>query len=434
MGPARLCGARHMIPGIAGNPYLGVYTPKHLFRRGADGWILLPRDHSTLWIDEERTEQASLPGDPVWWIGDKSPSQNHFSAVSSAARGRLYRWPASAVLAGSPRNLLKRTEALDSWDVFGGESSVTPGIDDPFGGTNAFRLTGVSNLGRVRVPGQTVITTGTYTMTLYARTISGSGIRFFPNGGVTPFTSEWQRYEVPVVYGGISTEFQFRLRPGPPDIVDVYLPQLQVGSSALPYQRVGNNFWDVSEDGYPDCWGIGHDGVTTQYLSTRGIPLFRDGRIAACVAQTKFNDIGGNGIVLASQTTGSTDNAFALYAPATNQSYVSRYRTTANLQASTSIIYPAQHSAILSSRVESNLPCSITLRVNNDEDILAQGVGGGTLNSLTWSLGAFRGGTLPFNGIVWGSIMVADDPEPDIWEIGARQWLSDNAMGGILAI
>src|SRR5690606_28079649 len=146
----RLYGARRMIPGIAANPYQGRPTsPRHLFRARQDGWILHPKDHSSLWIDEARTQQATLPGEPVWWIGDKSPNRNHFGAVSSAARGRLYRWAASAVLEGYPRNLLTDTENLSVWATAGGEVSVATGVVDPDGGNTAFEVTGVSGNGRL---------------------------------------------------------------------------------------------------------------------------------------------------------------------------------------------------------------------------------------------------------------------------------------------
>src|SRR5690606_11572972 len=102
--PSRIIGWPKFIhPGWFKMLEAGAFVPypKRLFYTGADGVVLNPSEHSTLWIDEAKTQQATLPGDPVWWIDDLSGNDNHFAAVNSAARGRLVRWPASAVLENS---------------------------------------------------------------------------------------------------------------------------------------------------------------------------------------------------------------------------------------------------------------------------------------------------------------------------------------------
>ena len=423
-----------MIPGIAGNPYLGPYTPKHLFRRGADGWILLPRDHSTLWIDEERTEQATLPGDPVWWIGDKSSNQNHFGATSSAARGRLLRWPVSAALAGAPRNQLTNTEALDLWITSSGETSVTAGETDPLGGNTAFRVVGVEGQGRLVQSSSRITLNANGTLKIFAKSLSGTPrFRFYAAGAITSqivVTTDWAEYEVPITTSDVNSNLaQIRVDVG--SEVAFWRPQFQVIPGG--YQRVGAGVYDVTEDGYPDCWGIGFDGVTTQYLSTRGIPLFKGGRMRALMAQTKLAATPAVGTLLTNETASGSDNSVVVFAPVGSQQYRARYKATANTDIDTADAgYASPHSSLVDVGVNSAAG-SVSLRINDDSP-LSGGSSPGAIIGNNWLIGNRPGVAQRYDGILWGSIMVAEEPDPDMWEIGARQWLSDNAMGGILAI
>lgn len=416
-------------------PLVDPFAPGKLFVRGADGWWHDISDMSTLWVDQARTQHPTSPGDVVWWIDDKSPNQNHFGAPSSSARGRLYRWPASAVLEGSPRNLIRLTESLDNWVNSGGETTAQTGIADPDGGNNAFRITGLSASGRLSLTGTRVPGNSDTVATVWARSHSGSAnLRIYACGtdtGNMPITTEWAEYEIPITTAG-SPEgtFQFQIPVGAE--VDLYHPSIELGSVAHPYQRVGSGEWDVTEEGQADCWSIRGDGVTTQYLSSRGVPLFQDNKLAIAAGLIKFDDVGTSKVFLANQTTGSTNNAVTFYAPAASQPYTIRYRSTENLQAYVppGEDHPAIDSVIADIRVSSS-PAEVSLQVNNESVYTNTSASAGSINNLTWSLFGYRDGTSLFNGLYFGGVFVNEEPSEETWQVSVKNWLNDK-MGNLL--
>src|SRR5690606_10040938 len=126
--------------------------------------------------------------------------------------------------------------------------------------------------------------------------------------------------------------------------------------------------------------------------------------------------------------TPAENNTAYLFAHNSTDSYFARYRSTDTVTVGTGLNYPAPHSATLDIAIEGNTS-SVELQVNSDPAYTGSASSSGTINADIWSLGSNRSGTNLYNGIIWGTILVAEEPDETKWEIGARQWLSDNAMG-----
>lgn len=410
-------------------------NPLALFRNGQDGFWLDPSDLSSLWVDEERTQHPTAPGDVVWWVDDKSGNDNHFGAVSSAARGRLYRWPASAVLAGYPRNELKLTEQLNSWGFVGSEVSVTSGIDDPAGGSTAFRIESINNIGRLQISSMNLAGATEYKVKAWARSVAGATNLFVyladGTSNNTSLTPEWTEIEWTVTSSASTNLNIFQFRIGTPGkVIDIWHPQVATSDNTGTYQRVGSGIWDVTEEGQPDCWGIGADGVTTQYLSTRGIPLFVDGKMRVVAGVTKLAD-SVVATLLSNETSSGSNNSVVVFAPSGATQYRARYRSTANADANFSNAeFNSPDSSIIDAEVDS-LSASSKITVNSEAPVASSTVAPGTISDAGWRIGS-RVGTSFFNGIIWGAVVVAEEPDPDTWEQSARQWLS-RKMGGILS-
>lgn len=464
-----------MIPGISANPFQGrPINPRHLFRARQDGWILDPADHSTLWIDEARTQNATLPGDVVWWIDDKSPNQNHFGAVSSAARGRLYRWPASAVLEGCPRNLLLDTDNLSgsSWTNVG--YTWSDGVARPPAGL----LTGTETLRQIPVP---LLATGQrYAFSVRAKaagydniTLSIGATRLCAwynlQAGVSTNSRvdnvEWANistdmyvdpddssYFICVVSGDkLGTEGaastirvlvnQTATYSGAAQgeiytadgVSGAYVEDVQVnvGSTRLNYQRVGSGIWDVTEEGQPDCWGILGDGISTLYTSAAGV-VFPDNIHRSIVGQTKLNPAPTATQMILTNQFASSNTGCRSYINSADYSYRSLLRINGVNATMGGATHAAPHSAALDQSVDGNTH-TISLRVNNDTAISASASESGGVGGSNWHLFGNGSGSTLYSGVIWGAILVAGQPSPGKWEQAARQWLSGK-MGGILDV
>ena len=151
----------------------------------------------------------------------------------------------------------------------------------------------------------------------------------------------------------------------------------------------------------------------------------------ALMAQTKLG--ASPGVILTNQQGFSSTSGVLIAGNAGGGSYQARYRSTESSDANSSFAYPSPDSRMLDAIADATTGVS-QLRLDAQPPITGAPVTAGSISNAKWSLGSFGSGATPHHGIIWGSIMTAEEPDPEMWEIGARQWLSDIAMGGILAI
>ena len=421
------------------------WTPETLFMAEQDGIWLDPSDHSTLWIDEARTQNATQPGDVVWWIDDKSGNENHFSVDASANRSRLVRWPASAVREGHVRNLLTFTEDSSAWvSVISGETIITGGVADPDGGNNAIRIEDAGSGGstrRARIPyAANLEYDQDYTLTVRIKwngvgdsvraLIVGSAYSWI-SGQLTP--GEWSDVTlIRQASGGSNHSLFFSLSEG--GVIEVYQPQVEDGDTPTPYQRVGAGHWDVTEEGQPDCWGIEANGINNRYVSARGIPEYVDGKVRMLVGQTKQRpDSIANGIVFTNQHNYNGNNGYSIIAHLTNdRSYLARYRPTGSeTTVNTGGAYPSPHTGILDVPVSSG-EGRVSLRVNDAGPLSATGPAGGIVDTPI-GLFSFYAASAYYEGIIWSAILTAYGPDETLWGHAARDWLNSTNMPGVLS-
>lgn len=454
-----------------------ISNPRAVFIGGVDGFWLDPSDLDSLWVDQARTQHPTAPGDVVWWIDDKSPNLNHFGAVSSAARGRLYRWPASAVLEGHPRNRF-----LNSSKPFGGApwsysngGGVVEDSSSPLSRGLYYTTGSVNNAGLTQnnilpeTDGKYYLIRWNMKAGVDFATLGASNIRFGDDlnsdaglrwrGNLSTSTFDWFGsphkvhstgridlgdgwYEFWLIVqnnADVSKRWWPRIPSTAPAADFLYLGDISceaIDSPSYvdnPYQRVGSGIWDVTEEGQADCWGIRGDGISTQYLSSRGLPLFVDGFGALCVGITKIGVDGvAAGAVITNQATSTTANGSVILAHTGGTSLLGRYRSIGgNSDAITGNIYPSPFSAVLDQQIDSASRQN-TFRVNSDVPITSSAGTGGSMNNAAWSIGMYRGGTSPFNGLIWGIVVVNYRPDSDLWQDSVKEWLSNGNMGGVM--
>lgn len=174
---------------------------------------------------------------------------------TALSRPTLARWPK-----GGRRNLLTWTEDFSKWTLSnpGGGSSLD-GNRVTFGeGSFADRIGSMP----------TAVSAGAHTG---SAVLSGSGeVRLFATDGTGSIslsttinlTPDPTRYVTSRLFGSSSSNGRLLIYGsafGTPSVVYIGDPQLEVGSTATPYQRVTTDF-DVTEAGVPDVWHLSNDG------------------------------------------------------------------------------------------------------------------------------------------------------------------------------
>ena len=453
-------------------------TPAQLFADGQDGVWLDPSDHSTLWIDEERTQNATQPGDVVWWIDDKSGNENHFSVDASANRSRLVRWPASAVREGGPRNRLLNTDELTAPTWIKTNLSSVSQVDEPFGpafmltdsidaGAVDHRIQTAGNTGSELAQNQVLLKAGTkrYVMLNHASSSDSRSRRIIVDlvdgtilqsitaeGRIEDAGNGWWRvsnFALDQDGATAARGFQVILLDGP-DVsswlyqgdgtgtiyvaqplrlpTNVFVPGFQL------YQRVGAGHWDVTEEGQPDCWGIMANGINNRCISERGIPEYVDGKVRVLVGQTKQRpDSIREGVLFTNQSASNTGNGYTVFAHLTaGVSYFARYRSSQNTQVDTGGEYPSPHTGALDLSVSSG-EGRVSLRVNSDDPLTATGTAGGIGDRPMGLFGYLPSGGTFYEGILWSLILTAYAPDPLLWNLCARDWLNNTNMPGVLS-
>jgi hypothetical protein len=208
------------------------------------------------------------------------------------------------------RNKLEYTEEFDNavWNKT--NSTVTPSVLDPDGNDTAWTLAATAANGQILISiGGSLGTGQSYTGSIWMRRRTGSGAvsMFNPNGGgisAKAITTSWQRFDTTGL-GAASTNF-FGVRLGTSgDAIDIWHPQLEVGSTATNYQRVGS-FLDVSEEGKPRRGRLWYNG-TSHFMQTPTITPGTD-KVQVFAGVRKLSDAAA--ILVESSTSLSNNGTF----------------------------------------------------------------------------------------------------------------------------
>lgn len=180
---------------------------------------------------------------------------NHATQPTALSRPTLARWPK-----GGRRNLLTWTEDFSKWTLSNGSGGSSLDGNRVTFGVGSF----ADRIGSISTAVSAVAHTG-------SAVLSGSGVvRLFASDGAgavgapttITLTPDPTRYVVSRLFGSSGGGGQIRIygdASGTPSVVYIGDPQLEVGSTATPYQRVTTDF-DVTEAGVPDVWHLYDDG------------------------------------------------------------------------------------------------------------------------------------------------------------------------------
>lgn len=266
---------------IAATEFEGDFLPKLNLCNDPDGLILgllfgaaeqgifAPIAPDNVFTDTAGTTLAA-PGDPVARVDDRSGNGNHATQATAEARPVYGIEPV-----GGRRNLLTRTEEFDNavWSKAAGGTGSVPVITSnaataPDGAETASRVqldlnggtasSDISWLFHATLSGTEGVVSN---RSLYLKSFDGSSydLIFGTSTGLVVLTkitvtSEWQRFDISHT-ADANTNLLFGLRnaggvTGVSDTADllVWGAQLELGSTATAYQRVGSEF-DVTEAG-----------------------------------------------------------------------------------------------------------------------------------------------------------------------------------------
>ena len=144
-----------------------------------------------------------------------------------------------------PQNLLTYTDNFAASFWVKGGVTLTTGVSDPFGGSLATTLTATNaTLSGLNSTAVTVIASTTYTVSFWVRRRTGTGdIRFYyPNDAtysVLSITPSWQRVSLTGLSKSNGTALFDLVITTQNDAIDIYGPQLEIGTSASTYEAQG---------------------------------------------------------------------------------------------------------------------------------------------------------------------------------------------------
>jgi hypothetical protein len=248
------------------------FSPASLFALSEPGVWLDPSDLTTMFQDTAGTIPVTTPGQSVARINDKSGRGNNATQATAASRPTY-----GIVPLGGRRNLLTFSEQFDNSGWLKSSSTITANtIVAPDGTTTGDTATATTNDPWLE---QSVSATAiTYTLSVYLQGIGSSigkrpRIRLIRDSLaqilLSPFlpalTSGWQRYTFTGTFSVNPTSVVARIdfvddSPAIGDAVYFWGAQLETGSTATAYQRVGSQF-DVTEAGVASLSYLSFDGV-----------------------------------------------------------------------------------------------------------------------------------------------------------------------------
>lgn len=282
------------------------FNPLRIFANDEPGAWFEANDSTTLFTDVAGTTPVTAPGDAVALQLDKSGRGNHRTQATVAARPLYALHPVGGV-----RNKLEYTEDSDFWKNAAYTKNAT---SDPFGGNKGI-LAECGSFGRATISDTLSLPEGeTYTFSIWVKAgpsgVASFSLYFREQGGdftiyglgpATNSSDAWTRYEVSGVKEADGNVVTVYLQNNEGSAADFYVfgPQLEEGSTATNYQRVGS-FLDVSEEGKARRGRIWYNG-TSHFMETGTITpgtdkaqVFAGVRKLSDAAQAALTSFGDN--------------------------------------------------------------------------------------------------------------------------------------------
>jgi hypothetical protein len=417
------------------------FDPTTLFTGTDTGWVYDLSDMSTLFQDAAGTTPVTAVGQPVGRCLDLSGKGNHRTQSTALNRPTYARHPLGGI-----RNLLTRTEEFNdaAW-VKPVNSSVTANSTvAPNGTTTADTYSQTSAIAPFLHQNITLASAGPVTAAIRLKASVGSHVRFFvsdtatfSNGfggwvnvstqtmGTTGTFGSGATFTSATVsdlgdgwcllrfsgQAGSNTSVSFGLfvttadnsttRLSPASLF-VWGAQLELGSTATAYQRVGSTF-DVTEAGVEDLYYLSYDGINDS-LATASFAWGTD-KATVVAGVRKLSDVNAGVVVETSANASSNSGAFTVSAPATNGTESFGFRSNGTtLRALTPSGFPAPTTQVLAGIADISAP-SVALRVGGSE-VSQSTASQGTGNFLTYPayFGARAGTSVFFNGREYSNV------------------------------
>ena len=439
------------------------FNPISLFSAGEQGIWLDPSDLTTMFTDRAGTTPVTTPGQTVGKRLDKSGRGNHAVAPTDAARPTYGIEPKTG-----RRNLLTRTEEFGDavWTKANLTVSANAGVA-PDGTTTADRLVeSAANIGRGTYFTNTTTVSGNTTWSVYLKAaernfggltaIDGGNNRYYlvanlTNGAeiasgsasgspslvsksIISVGNGWYRLQITLnsvsgatnfgwvypqddaTFATESTGNTIYQGDGTSGIL-IWGAQLELGSTATAYQRVGTAF-DVTEAGVPTVHYVQYDG-TDDSFSTSSINFTATDKMSVFAGFRRLDSANSLKVLVElSAATASNNGSFYLSVPEdsgpTPYSSLGAYlRGTGTMSRYGTLSYPTNSSHIetlLFDLSRTTASTAITPRVNGVDGYQnSSSIGTNTATTFgNYPLFIGRRGNVsnPFNGRDYGIIVV----------------------------
>ena len=334
------------------------WSPAALFAAGEAGGLWDFSTLANLYQDSAGTTPCTAVGDPIGKVLDTSGRGNHLTQATSTKRPVLGRMPATGV-----RNLLTYTEDFSAWSQ--NITSVNSNkYTAPDGSLTADELVADGyNASRSQT---VVLSASQYTLTFSVRAGTSTAFRFgLISGGwlpasasivsgsgavsgtglmtLTGLDSNWTVISLTATATAASTGFFILPGPFPQsagDSIGVWGAQLELGSTATAYQKVGAAY-DVTESGVASVYTAYFDGVDDCLVSP-SIDFSGTDAMSVFAGFRKTSDAARGMVAELSATTDSNNGSFALTAPnAASATIVYESKGTSLTDTSATIAAPA---------------------------------------------------------------------------------------------
>ena len=408
----------------------GSFSPLSLFSGGAQGVWYDPSDLTTMFVDRAGTTPVTAPGQLVGRRLDKSGRGNHATAATDAARPMYGVEPK-----GGRRNLLTWSEDFTNAVWVKQRISVSANATAaPDGSITADKIISTT------VTGEKVLsqdfTSVSPVVSVYAKAAEISSLTIFAYiggsrtavfnltgagsvtstiGGVTATitsigSSGWYRCEA-VYSPGWSTTISYRLPTGTGNDVDglfLWGAQLELGSTATPYQRV-TIAEDVTEAGVPTCHYLRYDGANNS-MSTSAIDFTATDKMSVFAGVRKTTNGNNSCIVELSATASSNNGAFCiltgrqLSGPAPAYTFISQGTVLVNGDTADAYNAPIENLLTFLGDISGD---TAKLRANGIQSAQSTGnQGTGNFGNYPLFIGRRNNASLPFNGRDFGIVIV----------------------------
>lgn len=365
---------------------------------------------------------------------------NHRYQTTSANRPVLARIPE-----GGRRNVLLRTEELTNsyWRGLNATIAVSA-TTPPASISTSFRVQETAVTGEHRWENTnadiSIISGSTYTITVFARAAERTIIRLgfdnfsnipgraffdlsagtFNNAAVGTTASiinvgnGWYRCQVTATATSTTTT-RLELNLVETTTVVNYLgdiangvlvtaPQVELGSTVTPYQRVTINT-DVTESGKRDCWGILYNGVDQSFL-TQSVDFSATDEMTVWTGLRKLSDAASATLVEFSADADGNNGAFAVYAPRVAAATVDyRTRGTTTVSLTDGATSPSPTTLVFVGASDISADSTIVRKNGVQVNTSSSDQGTGNYGNYPLYFGRRNNTFLPYNGYEFGTII-----------------------------